>query len=95
MTKEWLKYRITILELYKDQGKTLDEVRTIMKEITITGSASDAQAVTTTEYLIQTWPTGGQIMKLIEDVASQPQHHSVVCKCSPKDIRGHPWNFIA
>ncbi|KAK7716152.1 hypothetical protein SLS64_003304 [Diaporthe eres] len=32
MTKEWLKYRTTILGLYKDQSKTLDEVRRIMKE---------------------------------------------------------------
>lgn len=32
MTKEWLKYRPTILGLYKDQSKTLDEVRRIMKE---------------------------------------------------------------
>ncbi|KKY33548.1 hypothetical protein UCDDA912_g06449 [Diaporthe ampelina] len=32
MTKEWLKYRVTILGLYKDQSKTLDEVRRIMKD---------------------------------------------------------------
>ncbi|KAI3398992.1 hypothetical protein diail_8019 [Diaporthe ilicicola] len=32
MTKEWLKYRTTILGLYKDQSKTLDEVRRIMRE---------------------------------------------------------------
>lgn len=32
MTKEWLRYRSTILGLYKDQSKTLDEVRRIMKE---------------------------------------------------------------
>lgn len=67
----------------------------LRKAITITGSASDAQAVTTAEYLIQTWPTGGKIMKLIEDVTRHPPHHSVVCKCTPKDIRGHPWKFIA
>lgn len=65
------------------------------RAITITGSASDAQAVTTTEYLIQTWPTGGKIMNLIEDVVSHQSHHSVVCKCTLKDIRGHPREFIA
>lgn len=32
MTKEWLKHRATILGLYKDQSKTLDEVRRIMKD---------------------------------------------------------------
>ncbi|KAL1867274.1 hypothetical protein Daus18300_006393 [Diaporthe australafricana] len=32
MTKEWLKHRTTILGLYKDQSKTLDEVRRIMRE---------------------------------------------------------------
>ncbi|POS76221.1 hypothetical protein DHEL01_v205386 [Diaporthe helianthi] len=32
MTKEWLRYRSTILGLYKDQSKTLDEVRRIMKD---------------------------------------------------------------
>ncbi|KUI69624.1 hypothetical protein VM1G_05097 [Cytospora mali] len=32
MTKEWTKYKDTILSLYKDQSKTLDEVRRIMRE---------------------------------------------------------------
>lgn len=76
------------------EQQSYNEISDLGRTITITGSASDAQAVTTTEYLIQTWPTGGEIMKLIEDVASHPPHHSVVCECTPKDIRGHPWKFI-
>lgn len=32
MTRKWQTYRKTILELYKDQNKTLKEVETIMRE---------------------------------------------------------------
>lgn len=32
MTKEWTKHRETILVLYKGQGKTLHEVRRIMRD---------------------------------------------------------------
>lgn len=32
MTKEWTKYKDTILSLYKDQSKTLDEVRRVMRD---------------------------------------------------------------
>lgn len=31
MTKEWIRYKDTILKLYKDQGMTLDEVRRVMR----------------------------------------------------------------
>lgn len=32
MTKEWTKHKEVILRIYKDQSKTLEEVRRIMRE---------------------------------------------------------------
>lgn len=47
---------------------------TIEKVITLTGSTKNAQALTTLEYLRQTWPTTGEhILQLVKDVLREPQ----------------------
>ncbi|KAJ5552462.1 hypothetical protein N7494_001840 [Penicillium frequentans] len=49
----------------------------IKKAITLTGTASDGQAMTTAAYLSQAWPaTGGLVMQLVADVIKHPGHYS-------------------
>lgn len=55
----------------------------LRRAITITGSADDAQATTTRDYLVQTWPNGGEIMQLIEDVARSGRYSPVSCTYNP------------
>jgi hypothetical protein len=49
--------------------------------ITITGCASDAQALTSAQYLSQTWPTTGKhIMNLLSQILFDNRNHHSVCK---------------
>lgn len=51
------------------------------RAITLTGSANDAYAMTTTKYLSQTWPaTGKQVMRLVMDVICNTIDHHVTCQ---------------
>ncbi|KAL6819261.1 hypothetical protein V8C40DRAFT_281571 [Trichoderma camerunense] len=49
----------------------------IEKAITLTGSAKNAQALTTLQYLHQTWPTTGEhVLQLVKDVMGGPREQT-------------------
>ena len=53
----------------KDQGYAETVDHAIKDAITITGSLEDAQALTTEQYLMQTWPySGADIIRLVTKV---------------------------
>jgi hypothetical protein len=53
----------------------------IERAITLTGRINDAQAVTTVEYLAQTWPISGkQVMQLVIDVVRNTITRRATCK---------------
>lgn len=62
------------ITFFKEQGYqgSLEEV--IDRVITLTGSAKNAQALTTLQYLHQIWPTTGEhVLQLVKDVLSGPR----------------------
>ncbi|KAH6869157.1 hypothetical protein B0T10DRAFT_418901 [Thelonectria olida] len=64
----------------KEQEYTESPDEALERAITITGSTNDAQAVTTGEYLSQTWPaTGKDVMRLVTDVVRNTKDHHVAC----------------
>ena len=49
--------------------------------ITLTGSSKDAQALTCTQYLCQTWPSAGEYtMRLVKDVLRSGLAIDSTCK---------------
>jgi hypothetical protein len=51
--------------------------------VTLTGSSTDAQALTCIKYLVQTWPfSGADIMRLVKEVVSD--HHSEEHACKSR-----------
>jgi hypothetical protein len=69
------------LSFVKEQQYTENPDEALERVITLTGSANDAQAVTSREYLSQTWPaTGNQVMQLVTDVVSNTIDHHVACE---------------
>ncbi|CZR60699.1 uncharacterized protein PAC_10595 [Phialocephala subalpina] len=61
------------LSFVKEQKYTESPDEALERAITLTGTANDAQAVTTKEYLIQTWPaTGTHVMRLVTDLVRVP-----------------------
>ncbi|KAI9783934.1 MAG: hypothetical protein M1839_002879 [Geoglossum umbratile] len=57
------------LSFVKEQQYVERADKTLERAITLTGSTNDAQALTTSEYLSQTWPaTGKFVMQLVADV---------------------------
>jgi hypothetical protein len=63
------------LSFVKEQRYTESPHEALERAITLTGSANDAQAMTTVEYLSQTWPaTGKHVMRLVADVARNIDH---------------------
>lgn len=69
------------LSFVKEQQYTESPEEALERAITLTGTANDAQAMTTREYLCQTWPvTGRHIMQLVADVVRNGTDHCVVCK---------------
>lgn len=61
--------------------KLMDPSKVIEKAATITGSAKDAQALTTEQYLRQTWPTTGEwILKVVKDVVALGPGLKVSCE---------------
>jgi hypothetical protein len=68
------------LSFVKEQQYTESPDEALERAITLTGSANDAQAVTTGEYLSQTWPaTGKHVMRLVTDVVRNTADHHVAC----------------
>lgn len=60
----------------QEQRYTEDPDIALETAITLTGSSNNAQALTTREYLTQTWPaTGHHIMKLVNDVIRDIANH--------------------
>jgi hypothetical protein len=65
------------LSFVKEQQYTESPDEALERAITLTGSADDAQAMTTIEYLSQTWPaTGKHVMRLVTDVARNTGHYA-------------------
>lgn len=55
----------------------------IDKVITLTGSAKNAQALTTLQYLRQTWPvTGEHVLQLVKNVLRGPRGENYTGECS-------------
>jgi len=68
------------LAFVKEQQYTVSPEIALERAITLTGSANDAQAVTTANYLFQTWPaTGKQVMRLVMDVVRNSIDHHHIC----------------
>lgn len=69
------------LAFVKEQQYTESPDIALQRAITLIGSANDAQAVTTENYLSQTWPaTGKQIMRLVMDVVLNNMDHHHACQ---------------
>lgn len=81
--KATLELRWDALLFLEEQSYTEPAETALRRAITITGSADDAQAATTRDYLVQTWPNGGTIMQLIEDVTRSGQNSPVSCMYDP------------
>ncbi|KAJ5364559.1 uncharacterized protein N7496_010272 [Penicillium cataractarum] len=57
------------LDFLDEQGYQEEPGEALKGVITLTGSSEDAQALSCTQYLCQTWPsTGGHILQLIMDI---------------------------
>jgi len=69
------------LSFVKEQRYTESPEVALERAITLTGYVNDAQAVTTREYLSQTWPaTGIQVMRLVTDVTGNEIGHHITSK---------------
>ncbi len=69
------------LSFVKEQQYRESPDEALERAITLTGSANDAQALTTMAYLSQTWPaTGEYVMRLVKNVARNTIDHHVLCK---------------
>lgn len=67
----------------KEQLYEEDLGEAIEKVITLTGSAKNAQALTTMQYLRQTWPlTGEYVLQLVKDVLEEPRGQKYTGECS-------------
>lgn len=65
------------LGFVKEQEYTKSPAEALERAITITGSWNDAQALTTKQYLYQTWPATGQyVMKLVKEAISEANGHA-------------------
>jgi hypothetical protein len=70
------------LSFVKEQQFSESTCEALERAITLTGSVNNAQAVTTGEYLSQTWPaTGKHIMQLVTDVVRNTVDFRVTCEC--------------
>lgn len=65
------------LSFVKEQKYQESPDEAIKRSITLTGSPEDAQALTTGQYLAQTWPTSGaEVMRIVAEVIRNPDHHA-------------------
>ncbi|KAL5091726.1 hypothetical protein Trisim1_002538 [Trichoderma cf. simile WF8] len=70
----------------KNQGYKVNPQEAIETAITLTGSTIDAQALTCSQYMRQTWPsTGEYIVQLVKDVVGHEPgtSHSCESACHP------------
>lgn len=69
------------LSFVREQQYTETPEEALESAITLTGAANDAQAMTTREYLCQTWPaTGKHLMQLVTDVVRNSTNYYVACE---------------
>lgn len=69
------------LSFVREQQYTESVDEALERAITLTGSTNDAQALTTGEYLSQTWPTTGtHVMRLVRDVVRNTTYHHAACE---------------
>jgi len=80
-------YKITFgiewdpLAFVKEQEYREEPDEAVERAITLTGSAKDAQALTSAQYLCQTWPSAGEhTMRLVKDVLRCGPGHRHTCK---------------
>jgi hypothetical protein len=65
------------LSFVKDQKYQESPDQAIKRSITLTGSPEDAQALTTGQYLAQTWPTNGtEVMGIVAEVIRNTDHRA-------------------
>jgi hypothetical protein len=70
------------LLFYIEQGYSEGLEDAIERAITLTGSAKDAQALATVQYLCQTWPSSGNhIIRLVKDVLRSGRGNQHTCQC--------------
>ncbi|KAF5678711.1 nucleoside phosphorylase [Fusarium heterosporum] len=63
-------------EFFRTQAYSSPPDQVLSKVITITGMSCDAQAMTSAEYLNQTWPTtGNSMIQLLQEVLQGDQDH--------------------
>jgi hypothetical protein len=69
------------LSFVKEQKYRESPEQALQNAITLTGGENDAQAVTASEYLFQTWPaTGRHVMRLVTDVVRSTKKYHATCK---------------
>jgi hypothetical protein len=69
------------LSFVKEQQYVEKADEALKRAITLTGSTNDAQALTTSEYLTQTWPaTGKFVMQLVVDVVRNTTGYHATCE---------------
>lgn len=69
------------LSFVKEQQYAESPDEALERAITLTGSVNNAQAMTTGEYLSQTWPaTGKHVMRLVTDVVRNTADHHIACE---------------
>lgn len=65
------------LSFVKDQKYQESPDQAIERSITLTGSEGDAQALTTGQYLAQTWPaSGAKLMGIVAEVMRNTDHYA-------------------
>jgi hypothetical protein len=70
-----------LLAFIKKQEYIEEPDEAVEKVITLTGSTSDAQALTCAQYLCQTWPSAGEhIIRLLKNVVRSETGHRHACK---------------
>jgi hypothetical protein len=65
------------LSFVKDQKYQESPDQAIERSITLTGCPGDAQALTTGQYLAQTWPaSGAEVMGIVAETMRNTDHHA-------------------
>lgn len=78
------------LAFVKEQEYREEPDKAIEMAITLTGTAKDAQALTCTQYLCQTWPSAGEhTIQLVKDVVRSGPGHRHTCK-----FPGPKWSWF-
>ncbi|KAI0102591.1 hypothetical protein GGR51DRAFT_287398 [Nemania sp. FL0031] len=71
--------RWDIMGFLRQQNYSTPHSEAIANAVTLTGTATNAQALSCRQYLEQTWPlTGTQVLKLIQNSLSTPRHRKTL-----------------